>query len=242
MEDTSTQNLGKTTLTNFAIQFCDAIQNAGYKAGVYSNKNWFTHYLDPTTLYNRGYSIWVAQYYNSCTYTTTGYDIWQYTDAGSCDGITSSGLDMDSMINDITGGGELPSGDISVTYQVYDGVNKRFLPDVTDTQDYAGIFGHDVDCVYASLSEGNIFYKVHYKGGVWLPEVTNRDDYAGIKGKVIDGLMMTTDTGRTIHYRVHLKRSNVWLPYVTGYDEDDSNNGYAGILGSEIDSIQIYLD
>ena len=50
--------------------------------------------------------------------------------------------------------------------------------------------------------------------------------------------MMKTDTGRIIRYRAHLRRSN-WLPWVTGYNSKDGNNGYAGILGREIDAIQI---
>ena len=51
--------------------------------------------------------------------------------------------------------------------------------------------------------------------------------------------MMKTDTGAKIYYRVHLRRSNKWLPWVTGYSESDGNNGYAGIIGQEIDGIQI---
>ena len=51
--------------------------------------------------------------------------------------------------------------------------------------------------------------------------------------------MMKTDTGAKIYYRVHLRRSGKWLPWVTGYSEKDGNNGYAGILGQEIDAIQI---
>jgi hypothetical protein len=128
-----------------------------------------------------------------------------------------------------------------VTYQTYDETRKIFLPNVTDTQDYAGIFGHSVDCVYANLSQGNITYKVHVKGGNWLPEVTNRSDYAGIKGKAIDALMAKTDTGLTIKYRVHISGGQ-WLPYVTGYNQNDGDNGYAGILGQIIDGVQMYLE
>ena len=80
---------------------------------------------------------------------------------------------------------------------------------------------------------------MHYKRGKWLPEVVNRSDYAGIYNKPIDGLMMKTDTGKTIRYRVHLRRKNKWLPWVTGYNANDNNNGYAGIIGQEIDGIQI---
>lgn len=126
-----------------------------------------------------------------------------------------------------------------VIYQIWDDVKNKWLPNVTNDSDYAGIFGHDVCAVLANLSRGNIFYKVHYKGGKWLPEVKNRSDYAGLFNRPIDGLMMKTDTGTQIYYRVHLRRSNKWLPWVTGYSESDNNNGYAGIIGQEIDGIQI---
>ena len=128
---------------------------------------------------------------------------------------------------------------IDVIYQIWDDVKNTWLPNVKNTEDYAGLFGHDVCCVFANLSKGNITYAVHYKGGKWLPEVVNRSDYAGLYNKPIDGLRMKTDTGKTIRYRVHLRRRNAWLPWVTGYNTKDSNNGYAGILGQEIDGIQI---
>lgn len=131
---------------------------------------------------------------------------------------------------------------ISVTYQVWDDVKNKWLPNVADTKDYAGIFGHDVCAVYANLSSGNITYKVHIKGGKWLPEVKNRTDYAGIFNKPIDGLMMKTDTGKTVHYQVHIRKTKKWLPYVTGYNEKDGNNGYAGIIGQEIDAVRVYID
>lgn len=130
----------------------------------------------------------------------------------------------------------------SVIYQVWDDVCNVWLPEVIDLTDYAGLFGHDVCAVYARLTKGNIFYKVHTKGGRWLPEVKNREDYAGLYNKPIDALMMRTDTGRTIKYAVHLRRSNRWLPFVTGYNTADSNNGFAGILGQEIDAIKIYIE
>lgn len=131
---------------------------------------------------------------------------------------------------------------ISVIYQVWEDVGNQWLPEVKDLEDYAGLYGRDVCCVYARLTKGNIFYKVHYKGGKWLPEVKNREDYAGLYNKPIDGLMMRTDIGKTIKYAVHLRSSNRWLPFVSGYDEDDFDNGYAGILGQEIDGIKIYIE
>ena len=131
---------------------------------------------------------------------------------------------------------------IDVFYQVWDSKRKKWLPMVKNLEDYAGIYGNNVCCVYANLSNGNIFYKVHTIGGRWLPEVKNREDYAGLFNKAIDGLMVRTDTGKKVKYAVHLRAQDRWLPFVTGYNEKDSNNGFAGILGQEIDSIKVYLD
>lgn len=129
----------------------------------------------------------------------------------------------------------------NVTYQVWEDIRNTWLPNVVNNSDYAGIYGHDVCGIRANVDLGNIKYAVHIKGGNWLPQVTNRQDYAGILNKPIDGLMMRIDNG-TIHYQVHLRRQNRWLPYVTGYNVNDGNNGYAGILGQEIDAIRIYVD
>ena len=131
---------------------------------------------------------------------------------------------------------------IDVTYQVWDDIKNIWLPNVINATGYAGILGHAVCGVRANLSKGNIIYKVHTKNGKWLPEVKNRSDYAGIFNKPIDGLSIKTDTGKKIKYQVHLRKTNEWLPYVTGYNTKDHNNGYAGIMGQEIDAIRIYLD
>lgn len=138
-----------------------------------------------------------------------------------------------------------PTGEerkIDIIYQTWDDVKNCWLPDVVSNTDYAGIFGHDICAIRANLSDGNIIYKVHTKGGKWLPEVKNRTDYAGIFNKPLDGLMIKTDTGKKIKYQVHLRRTNEWLPYVNGYSSTDHNNGYAGVLGQEIDAVRIYLD
>lgn len=125
-----------------------------------------------------------------------------------------------------------------IIYQIWDDVKNKWLPNVKNDSDYAGIYGHDVCCIYANASVGNVYYKVHYKGGKWLPEVKNREDYAGLYNKPIDGFMIKSDT-KQLTYRVHLRRTNKWLPWVTGYNQNDSKNGYAGILEQEIDAIQI---
>lgn len=136
-----------------------------------------------------------------------------------------------------------PNEKIDVIYQVWDDVKNKWLPNVKNDSDYAGIFSHDVCAVYANLSQGNITYSVHAKGAKkWYSAVTNRKDYAGIFNKPIDGIMIKTDTGKKIKYRVHLHKTKEWLPWVTGYNQKDNQNGYAGVLGQEIDAIQIMIE
>jgi hypothetical protein len=142
------------------------------------------------------------------------------------------------MVRSKMGGSEIVTPSFDITYQTWDDVKNKWLPNVINDSDYAGIYGHDVCCIYANASRGNVYYKVHYKGGKWLPEVKNRTDYAGLYNKPIDGFMIKSDT-KTLTYRVHLRRTKKWLPWVTGYNTKDSNNGYAGIIGQEIDAVQI---
>lgn len=117
MEENWQTALGRATLTTMATAFCQTIEEAGYRAGVYSNVNWFTNFLD----YNRlaaEYSIWLAQWGTS-TYSYD-CDIWQYADDGSVPGI-SGNVDMNKVINeDIIngsgGGGQKIYFDISMPY------------------------------------------------------------------------------------------------------------------------------
>ena len=238
MEDASTIYLKKIMLTNFALEFCKQITKAGYRAGIYANENWFKNYLNCSTIASYGYSIWCAKYSSNKPNITSNYDIWQYSDNGKIDGINGN-VDMNELFNNgILGKNKPIQKKIDITYQIWDDIKNKWLPNVVNDTDYAGIYGHDVCCVYANASVGNVYYKVHYKGGKWLPEVRNREDYAGLYNKPIDGFMIKSDT-KQLTYRVHLRRSNKWLPWVTGYNQNDSNNGYAGILGQEIDAIQI---
>ena len=71
----------------------------------------------------------------------------------------------------------------------------------------------------------DIFYRVR-SGGRWLPEIKNTEDYAGLPGTAITDVAVRVSEGE-VKYRVHL-RSGGWLPYVSGCDITDHENGYAG--------------
>lgn len=102
MEDDSTIKLGKTLLTDFALEFCKQITKAGYKAGVYANENWFRNYLQVSTIASYGYSIWCAKYSEYKPNITSNYDIWQYSSTGRINGINGN-VDMNYMYNNIIG-------------------------------------------------------------------------------------------------------------------------------------------
>lgn len=57
--------------------FCDAMENAGYYAGIYASLSWLNGSLSSSKLDK--YDKWVAQWNSSCTYKKA-YGIWQYTD------------------------------------------------------------------------------------------------------------------------------------------------------------------
>ncbi len=98
IEDKSQINLGKKILTDMCIAFCEVIEKAGYWAGIYANKYFFTTYLDYEKLGER-YTCWVAQYNDTNTYKGR-YDMWQYTSSGKVNGI-SGNVDMDILYRDI---------------------------------------------------------------------------------------------------------------------------------------------
>ena len=89
------QDLGKSELTTYILSSLDLIKNAGYTAGVYANKDWFTNYIDISRIKSAGYEMWWAQYPSgSYAVDPTEYDkssqcgMWQYSSKGSISGIT----------------------------------------------------------------------------------------------------------------------------------------------------------
>ena len=87
MEDSRQLSLSQAERDAIVMAFCRTVQNSGYSAGVYANKNWLTNHLTPSSY--GGISIWVAQYNTQCTYKGR-YDIWQYSSKGSIPGIAGN--------------------------------------------------------------------------------------------------------------------------------------------------------
>jgi hypothetical protein len=71
-----------------------------------------------------------------------------------------------------------------------------------------------------------------YSGGKWCSA-----NYVGDGKNPIKAIAIKASKG-TLKYRVHIKGSG-WLPYVTGYNTNDFNNGYAGDKKGEIDAVEV---
>ncbi|MCD7857386.1 MAG: glycoside hydrolase family 25 protein, partial [Clostridiales bacterium] len=108
--------------------FCNAIEAAGYEAGVYANKYWWTTYLTSST-YDQ-WDRWVAQYNTSCTYTGGSFSYWQYSSTGSVSGISGyvdrnyalSGSPFYSSSTPKIANANLPSGSLTATTYAISGI------------------------------------------------------------------------------------------------------------------------
>lgn len=91
MEDApTTGTVSSVVKGDMAQTFCDKIQAAGYKVGIYANLHWFNYYLTDSRF--GAWQKWVAQYNDECKYQGV-YKMWQYSSEGSVPGI-STRVDM----------------------------------------------------------------------------------------------------------------------------------------------------
>lgn len=205
-------------LTDFCIQFIEAMDKEGYKTGVYANYNYYKNVLNLERLANtRGFNMWLAHW-----------------------GIEEPG--MDCMMWQF--GAYLIDGhefDGNIFYADYSSPFK----DRPDTDDNGENIERIDKAAGSSAIEAvnvdtnvNVIYRAQIRGSYWLPEVVNDEDYAGIQGTGITGITLSTDKGYAV-YRVYA--GGRWLSYVDSRNSDinDYYNGYAG-NGAEIEAVEVY--
>lgn len=140
---------------------------------------------------------------------------------------------------------------VDVTYRVR-GVKGKWYPAVKNLTDYAGLPGDAITDVAIKVSEGKIKYRVHIKSGGWLPYVTGYDinepenGYAGDKKSIdaIEAYYYTPDgvqPYKKAKYRVSPLGGNYW-PWQYDNEKDDSQDGYAGSFGQQIDRFQVVIE
>ena len=244
LEDNSQVKLGKAKLTAIAERFCETIKKSNYKAGVYANLNWFNNYLDYNKLKSK-YSIWLAQYNSE---NELSCDIWQNSSTGKVSGYGGN-IDTNVIYNEniFTGKSDTKVEKPMLTYRVF--ADHKWYSEVKGLSKIAGRAKQAISAVAIKVSKGNIKYRVHLLNGDWLPWVDGYDikdginGYAGIKGKVIDAIQIEFDGigDYKATYRVRKQCEKKFLPYQHNSECDGSQDGYAGVIGTKIDGLQITL-
>lgn len=125
-----------------------------------------------------------------------------------------------------------------IIYSVYDNAKNKWLNSIhsqygTGILSYAGNYGNSISGLKIENKQYRVHDKVKNKWLNWITGTTGSGimSYAGNLGNPIDGVQIVG-----CEYRVHLKRGD-WLSWIDKVD--DTNQGYAGIYGREIDAIQI---
>lgn len=102
MEDKSIAGIGKAALTIIIDTEAEILKDAGYKVGIYANRDWYEHTLDGVGLSDR-YKFWIAKYGKNTGVWEGRSDnprdiayAWQYTSKGRVDGIKGD-VDMDLL-------------------------------------------------------------------------------------------------------------------------------------------------
>lgn len=86
--------LGKNAFNNHCVAFCEAIKAAGYKPGVYYNKDYYNTMVSLSSV--GGYSQWYAQYASSPS--ISDYDLWQFSSTYTISGCSGK-FDMSEIKN-----------------------------------------------------------------------------------------------------------------------------------------------
>lgn len=256
-------------LVEICKTYLSKIKSAGYYPMLYAGLSWLNNKLNDRSLLD-GYDVWAAQWNSTCDYNGKTLGMWQYggetnfLESNSIDGVgvidkNKCYKDYPTIIkqngwNNHTGGSTpVQSEAPSVTYCVR--TKKRWLPEVQNLDDYAGIEGSAVTDVAIKVSSGSVKYRVHTKGGSWLPYVTgysttDTSKYAG-NGTEIDAVEVyyftsQNDLNKGVVYKAKYRTSSVSSSgyYDWQYDDEKTNgqDGYAGSFGKSIDKLQIVIE
>ncbi len=87
VENARSDTISSSELTACAKRFCQTIEEAGYRAGVYFNLSLATRYYQLYEL--KDYAFWLADYQEVPSFPFY-FGMWQYTDGGTVPGISAS--------------------------------------------------------------------------------------------------------------------------------------------------------
>ena len=223
----------KLSLSNIVSTILEGIKSAGFYPMLYTGRYWLDGYQGGSGYISKdiwsNYDLWIASWTSSCLYSGSNLGIWQFGGetcvlAGETNSISGVGIiDKDKSYFDY------PSIIKSKGYNGWKAgtpINSATTPSTPSTS-------------APSISK---YPKVTYRGrfnGQWGKEVIDLNDFVGIDNVPLTDIAIKAAEGKVV-YQVHVEGGN-WLPAVSGYDINDSKNGYAG-NGRPIDGIKVYYE
>lgn len=156
--------LGKETLTNYLLEALSILRNAGYSAGIYSNKSFLESYIDLSRIRSAGYYVWMAQYpsgsyaVNPANYDkSTNCTLWQFSNKGSVNGINGY---CDVNVSYLNFENNVEDGDKYIVTTEYTNLNIRKTPngDIIGTVPKGTVIN-----VIEIVNDGN-WAKISYNG------------------------------------------------------------------------------
>lgn len=157
--------LGKEAFNAHTVAFCNTIQAAGYRAGVYYNLDYLRRYVDIDRIGK--YVQWYAQY--SSTASATTWDLWQYSSSYTIAGCAGK-FDVSVLKN---------SGSVtnSRKYKLgWNKDNKGWWYAYTETTYYKGRWAKINDKWYSFDKEGYML------SNTWQVEAGGDTYYLGAEG------------------------------------------------------------
>jgi hypothetical protein len=177
-------NLSKRKMTDIALAFLETIEEAGYKAGIYASKCFYTDNLYPSEFENK-YTVWLA-HYNTETDYNGEFIYWQYSSRGKVNGIGGN-VDMNFYYYDDS---------LQIPDQSYTGFEIKPVPEVrskgvklTKNKDYTLTYRNNIEIGNATVTATGIG---DYKG--FVKEYTFRIVLGTITGLKIEKATDTTLT------------------------------------------------
>lgn len=211
--------LNKTKMTAIAMEFCKAVENAGYDAMVYANKSFFTDQLDHTKI-EKKYGIWLAHYTTNTNYSGN-YDIWQFSSTGKISGV-SGDVDCNFMytfkqdkleVEDIAA--KAYTGSAIEPTPVVTSDKKRLVKDT----DYTITYKNNIEIGKASLTVKGKGNYAGYSKTVNFNIVPVKSAGMEMTSRGTDSISLKWDkTPQATGYRIQVYRSSGWqiAGYTTG--------------------------
>ncbi len=220
VEDGSLNGLSKETLTTSVKEFCQRIEEGGYQAGVYANKNWLNHKLNVDEL--KDYVIWAAVYGNndgnvpadSVKYTGE-HAIWQYTSRGYVEGINGR-VDKNIMYEDIMVDNQEPV--VQEPTPVFTGDDN--MREIQHTLNERYGIGLEEDGYYGPKTKAGLIKALQ-------TELNTQFD----KGLAVDGIWGPKTYAACVNVRLGAKGKLTYILQAILYAKGYNTNGIEGIFG-----------